>query len=85
MPTRNVSLTADLDRFVASRVKSGRYESVSEIVRAGLRSLDREERFHEARLAALRKAIDEGDNSGIARGDVFVRVRRKLKLPPEQE
>jgi len=29
----------------------------------------------------LRAAIDEGDISGIAGGDVFARVRKKLKLP----
>jgi antitoxin ParD1/3/4 len=81
MPTRNVNLTAELDRFVATKVKSGRYENASEVVRAGLRTLEQEEREHELKLAALRKAIDEGDASGIARGDVFRRVRKKLKLP----
>jgi len=35
----------------------------------------------EAKLAALRAAIDEGDASGIAEGDVFARVREALKLP----
>jgi hypothetical protein len=29
----------------------------------------------------LRNAIDEGDASGVARGDVFRRVRKALKLP----
>ena len=29
-------------------------------------------------LAALRAAIDEGDASGVAEGDVFARVRRIL-------
>ncbi len=80
MPTRNVNLTDGLDNFVATKVKSGRYENASEVVRAGLRSLEREEQQHEAKLAALRAAIDEGDTSGIAGGNVFTRVRRKLKL-----
>ena len=40
MPTGNVNLTAELDRFVAKKVKSGRYENASEVVRAGLRTLD---------------------------------------------
>jgi len=34
-----------------------------------------------AKSAALRAALDEGDASGIAKGDVFARVRRKLNLP----
>ena len=81
MPTRNVNLTDALDRFVAKKVKTGRYENASEVVRAGLRTLEREEQRYEAKLAALRSAIDEGDKSGIVEGDVFSRVRKSLKLP----
>jgi len=81
MPTRNVNLTDELDRFVAKKVKTGRYENASEVVRAGLRTLEREEQQYEAELAALRAAIDEGDASSVAEGDVFGRVRKALKLP----
>jgi putative addiction module CopG family antidote len=81
MPTRNVNLTDELDRFVAKKVKTGRYENASEVVRAGLRTLEREEQQYEAKLVALRAAIDEGDASGVAEGDVFGRVRKALKLP----
>jgi antitoxin ParD1/3/4 len=81
MPTRNVNLTDELDHFVAKKVKSGRYENASEVVRAGLRTLEREEQQYEAKLAALRTAIDEGDASGIAEGNVFGRVRKTFKLP----
>ena len=81
MPTRNVNLTDELDRFVLSKVESGSYENASEVVRAALRSLDREERTYEAKLVALRAAIDDGAASGIARGDVLQRVRKKLDLP----
>jgi antitoxin ParD1/3/4 len=81
MPARNVNLTAELDRFVATKVKSGRYENASEAVRAGLLTLEREEQQYEAKLAALRAANDEGDASGIAEGNVFGRVRKTLKLP----
>src|SRR5258708_30449404 len=68
MPTRNVNLTDELDRFVAKKVKSGRYENASEVVRAGLRTLEREEQQYQAKLAALQAAIDEGAASGIAEG-----------------
>jgi antitoxin ParD1/3/4 len=81
MPTRNVNLTNELDHFVARKVKSGRYENASEVVRAGLRTLEREEQQYEATLAALRAAIDQGDASGIARGNVFGRVRKAIRLP----
>ncbi len=80
MPTRNVNLTPELDNFVLDRVESGRFENASEVVRAALRGMEREERVYEAKLAALRTAIDEGDASGIARGDVFAQVRKALKV-----
>ncbi len=75
MPTRNVNLTDELDRFVAKKVKTGRYENASEVVRAGLRTLEREEQQYEAKIAALRAAIDAGDASGI-RG-----AKRSLEQP----
>jgi antitoxin ParD1/3/4 len=75
MPTRNVNLTEELDRFVFSRIESGRYESASEVVRAALRTLEREELEHEAKLTALRSALDEGEASGVAADGVFERVR----------
>ena len=81
MPTRNVNLTDELDRFVLSKVENGSYENASEVVRAALRSLHREERTYEAKLAALRAAIDEGEASGFAEGDVLQRVRERLALP----
>jgi antitoxin ParD1/3/4 len=81
MPTRNVNLTDELDRFVAKKVKTGRYENASEVVRAGLRTLEWEEQEYEAKLAALRAAIDDGDASGIAKGNTFKRVRKALRLP----
>ena len=82
MPTRNVNLTEELDRFVVSKVKSGHYENASEVVRAALRSLERDDREYEAKLAALRGAIDEGDASGVAKGNPFNRVRKALNLSP---
>jgi len=84
VPTRNVNLTNELDRFVAKKVKTGRYENASEVVRAALRTLEREEQQYEAKLAALRAAIDDGDASGVAAGDAFGRVRKALKLPAPQ-
>ncbi len=81
MPTRNVNLTDELDNFVLAKVQSGRYENASEVVRAALRTLEREEQQYEAKLVALRTAIDEGDSSGVAKNGSFYRVRRKLRLP----
>ena len=66
---------------MAAKVRTGRYENASEVVRAALRSLEREEQERKARLSALRRAIDEGDASGVAEGNPFARVRSSLKLP----
>ena len=74
MPTRNVNLTDELERFVLKKVKSGRYENASEVVRAALRTLEREEQQYEAKLRGLRAAIDEGDASGIAEGNAFAKL-----------
>jgi antitoxin ParD1/3/4 len=84
VPTRNVNLTAELERFLMAKVESGRYENASEVIRAALRGLEREEQEYEAKLTALRTAIDEGDASGIVRGDAFARVRKKLHLSKAQ-
>jgi len=76
MPNRNVYLPPDLDDFVLTSVEGGRHSNVSELVQAALRALDREERTHEAKRAALRAAMHRADASSIQEGDVF----RKLWL-----
>lgn len=56
MRTRNISLTAPLDAFIDGRVASGRYQNASEVVRASLRLLERDERENAVRdrlLAAI--------------------------------
>ena len=46
MPTRKVNLTKALDRFVTSRIESGRYENASEVMRAGLHALQEREQAY---------------------------------------
>ena len=41
--TRNISLPPELDALIGDRVRSGLYGDASEVVRAGLRALAREE------------------------------------------
>ena len=47
-------------------------------------SLQGEKQRHEARLAELRAAIDAGDSSGVAEGNVFAYVRKALRLPTQR-
>ncbi len=58
----SVAIGNHLQRFVQRQVKQGRFGSASEVIRAGLRLL--EER--EAKLEALRVAIQDGIDSGPA-------------------
>jgi antitoxin ParD1/3/4 len=74
MPTRNVSLTKELDQFVATKVKEGLYANASEVMRTALRLLEKEEREYEEKMAVLRAAIDEGLASGVAEPGVFERL-----------
>jgi antitoxin ParD1/3/4 len=74
MPTRNVSLTRELDQFVASRVETGLYANASEVMRTALRLLEKEEQEYEQKMAVLRAAIAEGDNSADAEEGVFERL-----------
>jgi antitoxin ParD1/3/4 len=46
--TRNVSLTPEIEAFIAGRIATGRYRSASEVVRAALRLLEDDERRREA-------------------------------------
>jgi antitoxin ParD1/3/4 len=64
MPQKNTSVTigAHFEQFIAKQINDGRYGSTSETVRAGLRLL--EER--ELKLAAIQKALIEGEESGRA-------------------
>jgi len=63
MPSRsslNVSLTPELEKFVQSRVGSGRYQTASEVVREGLRLLELQERRQEQVMIALKDKLKRG-------------------------
>jgi antitoxin ParD1/3/4 len=80
MPTRNINLTPQLDKFVDTRIKRGRYANASEVLRAGLRALDKAEKEDEAKLDALRAAVLAGEQSGVAEGDVFAELRDRVRM-----
>lgn len=58
----SITLGPHFERFIARQIAEGRFNSASEAIRAGLRLL--EER--EIKVAALRKALIEGEESGAA-------------------
>lgn len=58
----SISLGSYFDQFVQQQISTGRYKNVSEVIRAGLRLLENEE----SKVLALKNAIQEGIDSGIA-------------------
>lgn len=59
----SISLGEHFETFVDSKVNDGRFKNASEVIRAGLRLLEEEE----AKMAVLKKAIQEGIDSGVAK------------------
>lgn len=58
----SVSLGNYFENFVEKSISQGRFKNTSEVIRAGLRLLEEEE----SRVIALKNAIQEGVDSGIA-------------------
>ncbi len=56
----NVSLTPELEKMVGEKVKSGLYNSASEVVREALRLLREQDALREARLEELRREVAQG-------------------------
>ena len=78
MPT-SVALGAHFEKFIREQVKSGRYNNASEVVRAGLRLLEDQEKLQALKLAELKAAIQAGivTGSGVPAEEVFDRLEKK--------
>ena len=57
--TNTIGLDEHLEEFIQSEIRSGRYNSASEVVRSALRYLQNEE----LKLNKLREALVTGENS----------------------
>ena len=64
----NVSLTPELEKFVADKVASGRYTSASEVVREALRLLEREEKSRKEQLDEFNREL-QGRIAALDRGE----------------
>ena len=72
----SVSLNDHFAAFIDNQVAGGRYGSASDVVRAGLRLLEEQE----AKLEALRAALEDGEASGFLEEfdfDEFLRQKRE--------
>jgi antitoxin ParD1/3/4 len=84
MPTRNVSLTEELDSYVEQAIQSGHYDNASEVIRAAIRALRQSELEDQARVEALRTAIQQGFDSGVYEGDVISEMRALIRQRAEE-
>ena len=86
VPT-SVALSPYFESFTKEQVNTGRFNNVSEVLRAGLRLLADQEQAQAVKLRELRAAIQAGDESGsgIEANKVFDRLEKNtsrwLKLP----
>ena len=79
MPT-SVALSSHFETFIRAQIDSGRYNNVSEVIRAGLRLLE-DQQQQAVRLEELRSAIQAGLNSGTPRlaETVFDRLEARYR------
>lgn len=70
----SIALGEHFTSFIDERVSAGRYGSASEMVRAGLRILEVEER----KLEILQAAIDKGLESGIVENFDMAEFQREM-------
>jgi antitoxin ParD1/3/4 len=84
----DVSLTPEMERWVASKLEAGRYSSASEAVGEGLRLLQEKDAEEARRLEALRRDIQLGADS-LDRGErvdgeeAFERVLSRIRTAEE--
>lgn len=80
----NVNLTPELESLVHDKVKTGRYDSASEVVREALRLFEERDRIRELQLRELRKKINAGwasleRGAGVDGEEFFRELERQEK------
>jgi antitoxin ParD1/3/4 len=86
----NVSLTPELEKFVNTKVQTGRYNSASEVVREALRLLEGHDHARAAQLGEFNQelrrrvaALDQGEhvNPSEARAELRRKSEARRKQP----
>jgi|SRR5699024_11041714 len=75
MKNTSISLGNYFDQFISSQIEAGRYKNVSEVIRAALRLLEKEE----SKTIALKNAIQEGLDSPRVENFDFDENLKQLK------
>lgn len=60
----SITLPSDMLNLIKEKVKSGAYASTSEVVREAMRSWQKQEEEHHARLAVIRARLEHSAQSG---------------------
>jgi antitoxin ParD1/3/4 len=80
----NVSLTPQLEKFVSAKVKSGRYNSASEVVREALRLLEEHDSARAAQLAEFNGELGRR-LAALDRGEVNDPAAARTRLQRKSE
>lgn len=85
----NVSLTPELEKFVALKVDSGRYTSASEVIREALRLLEEHDRSRASQISAFNKelghrlaSLDRGErvDPAVTRRSIAAKSQARRKI-----
>ncbi len=82
MPT-SISLSPHFENFIQEQIKSGRYNNVSEVIRAGLRELEEQERTRKLEILQAAVAAGIGSGESIPAETVFDRLQQKYHKQTE--
>jgi antitoxin ParD1/3/4 len=87
----NISLTQELEDFVARKVESGLYQTASEVIREGLRLLRERDELHQHKLEELRREIalgleeaEQGKGRPLQARQTLDRVRKQRAAHSEK-
>lgn len=84
-----ISLTSHLEELVKSKVASGLYSSVSEVMQEALRLLEERDQLRKLRIDELQREIQKGIGSGAANPldieDIKLRGRNRLAAQYRRE
>jgi len=77
----SVALGQHFSEFIDKQIQTGRYNSASDVMRAGLRLLEE----HESRVKALQDALIEGEMSGQPQSFDFDAFKKKKRQEFEKQ
>lgn len=77
----NVSLTPELEKYIQDKVDSGLYSSASEVVRAALRELQKEDDHRDYLRREIQRGVDSAEQHGYRKldNDLIEVIKQNVK------